>query len=148
MKYALDTNILLRLRQPEHEHHSACVAAIQTLKSQNYELCILPQNLYEFWVVATRPVENNGLGLDITQAEQELKLLKQLFSLYLDHPDIYEKWEKLIIDYQIKGKRAHDVKIIATMLTHNIQNLLTINIKDFQKFPEIQVINPLSSSPL
>ena len=32
----------------------------------------MPQNLYEFWVVAPRPVALNGLGSSAAQAEAEL----------------------------------------------------------------------------
>lgn len=144
MKYLLDTNILLRLRQPHHEHYQACFKAVSTLKTRNHELCIIPQNLYEYWVVATRPLENNGLGFTVSQAQKDLSQLKNLYSLYPDHPDTFEKWENLINNYQIKGKRAHDVRIIAAMLAHKISIILTLNIQDFEKFTEIETISPQS----
>lgn len=144
MKYLLDTNVLLRLRQPNHEHHQACFTAVSTLKTRNHELCIIPQNLYEYWVVATRPLESNGLGCTVSQAQKDINQLKNLYSLYPDHPDTLEKWENLISNYQIKGKRAHDVRIIAAMLAHKISIILTINTKDFEKFTEIQAISPQS----
>ncbi|WLT40643.1 PIN domain-containing protein (plasmid) [Synechocystis sp. B12] len=144
MKYILDTNILLRLRQPQHEHHQACLTAVTTLKADNHELCIISQNLYEYWVVATRPLENNGLGFTVSQAQKDLGQLKSLYSLYPDHPDTFAEWENLINHYQIKGKRAHDVRIIAAMLAHEIPIIVTINIQDFEKFTEIQAISPNS----
>jgi predicted nucleic acid-binding protein len=144
MKYLLDTNILLRQRQIDHLHHQVAVNAIKKLRANNHELCIFPQNLYEYWVVATRPTDVNGLGLEFDQAQKELELLKKLYSLHLDKPETFLQWEKLIITYQIKGKRSHDVKIIACMIVHQIENILTFNTDDFKKFTEIIAINPQS----
>jgi len=42
-------------------HHVATTAML-TLMHRGTQLCIIPQNLIEFWNVATRPVERNGLG--------------------------------------------------------------------------------------
>ncbi|NES65870.1 MAG: PIN domain nuclease, partial [Okeania sp. SIO2D1] len=99
MTYLLDTNILLRLRQTNHPQHSSVLKAILLLKKKQESLCIFPQNLREFWVVATRPVEVNGLGLDFQQALEEIQLLKTIFILYEDNPGIFQQWEMLIRKY-------------------------------------------------
>jgi hypothetical protein len=52
-------------------------------------LGIVPQNLIEFWAVATRPQVNNGLGMTIDEATTELMSLKALFVLFLDEPSIF-----------------------------------------------------------
>jgi hypothetical protein len=38
------------------------------LKKDGRSLHIAPQNLFELWVVAIRPVKQNGLGLTATAA--------------------------------------------------------------------------------
>jgi hypothetical protein len=45
------------------------------------DLHIVPQNLVELWVVATRPVAQNGLGLSTAEAAAELMRLKSMFLL-------------------------------------------------------------------
>jgi len=40
-------------------------AAVAGLRQRNIDLCIVPQNLVEFWAVATRPVANNGLYFQV-----------------------------------------------------------------------------------
>lgn len=62
--------------------------------------------------------------------------------MHLDQPETLLKWEKLITAYQVKGKRAHDVRLIASMMVHQISHILTFNTKDFEKFTEIQVFDP------
>lgn len=76
MSYLVDTNILLRLVQKNSPMHSDTQRAILMFKRQGELLYITPQNLIEFWAVATRPINSNGLGLSTAQAVQETQKLK------------------------------------------------------------------------
>ncbi|MFM7363849.1 MAG: type II toxin-antitoxin system VapC family toxin [Cuspidothrix sp.] len=144
MKYLVDTNILLRLVQKNSPMHLDTQRAILKLKKQGEFLCIIPQNIIEFWAVATRPLDKNGLGLSITQAEEESAKLKKIFILELDTPQIFTEWESLVIKYQVMGKQVHDARLAAAMLAHNITHLLTFNVDDFQRFSDIVVVDPRS----
>jgi predicted nucleic acid-binding protein len=144
MKYLVDTNILLRLVQKNSPMHLDAQRAIFTLKKQGVFLCIIPQNIIEFWAVATRPIEKNGLGLSINQAEEETEKVKKIFILKVDTPAIFAEWESLVIKYQVMGKQVHDARLVAAMLAHNITHLLTFNIDDFKRFSEIIVVEPRS----
>ncbi|MBE9235647.1 PIN domain-containing protein [Anabaena aphanizomenioides LEGE 00250] len=144
MKYLVDTNILLRLVQKNSPMHLDTQRAILTLKKQGNFLCIIPQNIIEFWAVATRPLDKNGLGLSITQAEEESEKLKKIFILELDTPQIFTEWESLVIKYQVMGKQVHDARLVAAMLAHNITHLLTFNVDDFKRFADIVVVDPRS----
>ena len=92
MSYLLDTNVLLRLAQSDHPMHSFAVNAITTLRRQEAFLCIMPQNLIEFWTVATRPFNVNGLGMSIETASQEVARMKRFFPLQSDRPEIFPLW--------------------------------------------------------
>jgi len=144
MKYLVDTNILLRLVQKNSPMHLDTQRAILMLKKQGDFLCIIPQNIIEFWAVATRPVDKNGLGLSITQAEEESEKLKKIFMLELDTPQIFTEWKSLVIKYQVMGKQVHDARLAAAMLAHNITHLLTFNFDDFKRFSDIVVVDPRS----
>lgn len=63
MSYLIDTNVLLRLAQPDHPMHQDALNAVTTLHQNEDILFIIPQNLIEFWAVATRPLSVNGLGM-------------------------------------------------------------------------------------
>lgn len=56
----IDTSTLLRALQPRHAQHETATRALEILPRQGKELHIVPQNLIELWVVATRPSEQNG----------------------------------------------------------------------------------------
>ena len=62
MSTLLDTNTLLRSTQLGHPMRPAAAGAITILRAQGEQLCLVPQNLYEYWVVCTRPAAQNGLG--------------------------------------------------------------------------------------
>jgi predicted nucleic acid-binding protein len=98
---------------------------------------IAPQNIYEFYVVATRPISANGLGLLAKEALYQIIELKKVFDLLPDTPDVYENWEKLLNDFEINGKTAHDARLVAFMQSHQIKQLFTLNVADFQRFEEI-----------
>ncbi|NJM90508.1 MAG: PIN domain nuclease, partial [Hydrococcus sp. RU_2_2] len=62
-------------------------------------LCIVPQNVGEFWNVYTRPLEKNGLGHSASEAEAEVQHLENLFELRLDTAEIYQEWRRILIEY-------------------------------------------------
>ncbi|MCY7273768.1 MAG: PIN domain nuclease, partial [Phormidesmis sp. CAN_BIN44] len=59
-----------------------------------------------------------------------------------DRPEIFPTWERLIQHYRVMGKQAHDTRLVAAMLVHNIPKILTFNVQDFLRFTEITVLDP------
>lgn len=118
MSYLIDTNVLLRVVQKSSPMHTDARRAFVTLRKQNEKLCIIPQNLIEFWVVATRPLASNGLGLTVDEAEKATNKLKRIFILFPDTPVIFNVWENLATKYQVMGKQAHDTRLVAAMIAH------------------------------
>ena len=142
MSWAVDTDVLLRTTDIGNAAQPIAEATLIALRRNGESLSIFPQNLIEFWAVATRPAVNNGLGLSIAQAESELNILKTMFVLLNDTPEIYSAWERIVIRYQVTGKQAHDARLVAAMELHNLSHLLTFNDNDFKRFTEITVVNP------
>lgn len=130
----LDTNILLAYINAQHPRHSAVRGRVEQLINAGYELLIAPQCVYEFYVVATRPITQNGLGLTHGDAEQHLQALTTVFTLLEDAPSTVSEWRTLCQAHQVSGKRAHDVRLIAWMVKHSVPELLTLNPNDFQAF--------------
>ncbi|MDZ4658775.1 MAG: PIN domain-containing protein [Bythopirellula sp.] len=139
----VDTNVLLRVVEHDHEHHVAAVASTTLLLERGCELCVVPQVHYEFWVVATRPLAKNGLGMSATEAEHELARLDQSFFRFLrDERLVYTYWRSLVQKYAIQGKAAHDARLVAAMQKHGVSQLLTFNGADFRRYFEIEVLDP------
>src|SRR5206468_7710820 len=97
MRILLDTNVLLRSVEPRHVQHQTSVDATDVLRQRGHDLFIVPQVLYEFWSVATRPIEQNGLGMAPEEAQAELLAIQRLFRLLRDERAVYAIWEQLVL---------------------------------------------------
>jgi predicted nucleic acid-binding protein len=148
MSVLVDTNVLLRAAQPESLDHVTAKAALVALRKQGTELCIVPQVIYEYWAVATRPKEANGLGMTVAEAENSVKQLPEDFSLRLDERGIFGHWQLLVTKHQVKSKNAHDARLVAAMLRHGLTRVLTFNGADFSRYAGIEVISPADQSAM
>lgn len=142
MSYLVDTNVLLRSSQRSHPMSAVADNAVSTLLTNGETLCVIPQNLIEFWAVATRPMANNGLELTIDQAQKEIAKLKTILKLLPDSLDIFNEWELLVIQHRVIGKPTHDARLVAAMNVHKLTHLLTFNTNDFKRFTSITAIDP------
>jgi predicted nucleic acid-binding protein len=73
MSVFVDTNILLRSIEVSDPKHAVAVRAVSQLMKTGEALIITPQIVAEFWNVATRPRERNGIGLTPSEAAKESK---------------------------------------------------------------------------
>lgn len=142
MLYLADTNIFLRLAEPKHPMHTEARSAINALAARGDSVCVVPQNIIEFWNVATRPSNKNGLDYTCQQTQTEVEKIEKLFHFILDTPAIYAEWKRLVIAHAVQGKQVHDTRIVAAMNIHGITHLLTYNKNDFGRFAGIVVVSP------
>lgn len=142
MNFLIDTNVLVRIQDVADTRHKEAIAAIELLKKDGHDCYIVPQILYEFWVVATRPLENNGLGMDSLRAQQAVNEWMSLFRLKLDERGLFAKWMNLVSAHHVRGKVSHDARLVAAMEKHSIVALLTFNVGDFSRFANIKVFSP------
>lgn len=142
MNYLADTNILTALVQRQSLRYLNARKTLTEIRKGGDAICIVPQSLIEFWAVATRPRDVNGLGLNAAQALLQVRKFKRYFILYDESGNIFNEWEKLVGKYNILGKNVHDARLVAAMIDHGIDSLITFNDKDFKRFDEIKVISP------
>jgi predicted nucleic acid-binding protein len=150
MRVLLDTNVLTRGAEPHEKNHQIAVDAVALLRLQGHELCLVAQNFYEYWVVSTRPLSQNGRGKSPGDVATEFVFLRPHFTLLPDQPTMLITWESLVTSYQVIGKQAHDARLVAAMLTHSVSLILTFNEQDFRRYPGIVPLapaNPLAGIP-
>ncbi len=144
MRILVDTNVLTRTADVAHPHHPVALAAMKIISARDDVPCIVPQNLYEFWVVCTRPVSENGLGMNTNIVRERIRDLKQALHFLDDVPGIVTVWEELAASYQVQGKSAHDARLIAAMTVHGLTDVLTFNHQHFRRYQGITVRAPES----
>lgn len=137
MRYLLDTSILCRLVRPDDPQHNEARKAVELLLVQHSRLFITPQVEREFWVVATRPGEQNGLGLRPDEAQEEMKAFERICSFLPDSPKVHENWRQLVVEHGVCGKEAHDAGHVAAMCSHKIENILTFDSADFRRYDKL-----------
>jgi len=138
----LDTNILLRFCNPTSPRHADVERAVARLRLRGDLPSITTQNIIEFWAVATRPVDVNGLNWSVQKTASEIDQLLNTFPLLKDSPDILLHWLTLVKAHDIKGKKVHDARLVATMQVHGVTHLLTFNTDDFKSYPNISLLHP------
>lgn len=140
--FIIDTNILLRFCDPASSRYALARQAVTKILAAGDQIYIVPQSLAEFWVVATRPTEINGLGWNTRKTRSEIEQLLDQFPLLEDTPAIFAHWLYLVTAQDIKGKKAHDARLVAAMRTHGATRLLTFNTDDFKSYSGITLVHP------
>jgi predicted nucleic acid-binding protein len=142
MAYLADTNCLLRWAQPQHPLYGIARLAVHELRQRGEGVFITPQNLIEFWNVATRPANRNGFGFTPAQADQELTRVELFFPVAPDTPAVYTAWRQLVLTVGVSGVQVHDARLVAVMRVHGLTHILTFNTSDFVRYPGINVVHP------
>lgn len=141
-RYLADTNVIVRWVLPHDPLSPAAVGAVDCLLRGGHEICVGHQNLVEFWAVATRPTEVNGLGMSPARAAEEVDKIQQFFPTLPDQAEVYDHWRELVGKYAVRGRQVFDARLVAVMLVHGLTHILTFNVDDFARFSEIEVIDP------
>jgi len=142
MTVVIDANVLLRLADTTAALHPVTLSALSALESQGHVLHTLPQSIYEFWVVASRPVRGNGLGLSAAECDGAVVAIETMFPVIPDPPALFVRWRALVVAHACHGKVAHDARYVAAMQAHGLTHLLTFNLADFTRFPGLSLLDP------
>ena len=143
MAIAVDANALLRFFQRSHPQHPVVRGAVRRLREAGENVCILPQNVVEYWNVATRPPSaRGGFGLTLREADHQVRIMERIFTLLPDTPDIHTEWRRLVVEAGVSGVQVHDARIAACLRVHGVTRLLTFNAKDFARYAGFVAVDP------
>lgn len=138
----LDTNILVYARATQSPFHQTALQAIQRLDNSGVEVWISRQVLREYLATLTRPqLFTNPLPID--RLIEDIRLFQTQFRVAEDDPKVTERLLTLMEQVPIGGRQVHDANIVATMQAYGIDQLLTHNVADFNRFSEFITVWPL-----
>jgi predicted nucleic acid-binding protein len=126
----VDTNVLLDATDRARPRH---LAALKILERRR-KLVFSAQIVREYLVVATRPVESNGLGLGLDHALENVAEFRRAIRLLPEEKPLLPALLDLLRAARVSGKAIHDALVIATMRVHRVRELLTSNHADFARF--------------
>lgn len=117
--------------------------SVAKLLANGERVCFTAQNIAEFWNVATRPADKNGIGLPVAIAQGEVAKIERLLTLLPDSPLAYAEWKRLVTRHTVQGVQVHDARLVALTAVHGVRRILTFNAGDFARY-DIEVLQPAS----
>ncbi len=130
----LDTNVLLSATDETRADHTDAVTALNRWPASGMALYTSGQILREYAAVATRPTGLNGLGMALPAALANVRTLRHRLRLLPEDAKVANRLLDLLDAVDCTGKQVHDANVVATMLVHGIDALVTSNIEDFARF--------------
>src|SRR5208282_2335377 len=95
----------------------------------------------EFWNVAPRPAEANGLGFSTEEVIDEVRSIENSLALLPDVPAIYDVWKQIVQDHGVRGVKVYDARLVAVMSVY-AESVLTFNVADFRRYRNISALHP------
>lgn len=132
----VDTNVLIYFNRPNMPQHMLAQSALARLQAEESPLWISPQILREYLAAATR-LQASGATLSMADAIVDVQDFRLAFNVTDDSPDTFDCLLSLLAVHPGAGKQVHDANLVASMLNHGINHLLTFNVADFRRFDKI-----------
>ena len=131
----IDTNILVNSRIPGAPHHVAARASLERAFEDPEPLRISRQVMREYLSVVTR---QQPWPVNITREDalDDVSRLIGTFEILEDGPVVTETLVALCREVSVGGQQIHDANIVATMLAHGEDRLLTFNVADFHRYSD------------
>ena len=140
---AVDSNILVYTHREESPWHNAALECVRRLAEGRIQWAIPWPCFHEFLAVTTHPrifAPPTPLELAIDQIEAWIE--SPSLVLLTEDPEYWPRFRSLIQSGQAAGPKIHDARIAAICLQNGVSELWTID-RDFSRFPELRVRNPL-----
>ena len=137
----LDTNVLLTATDESRPAHADANLIFRSGPQNGRHLGISGQVIREYLVVATRPLDVNGLGLDIDTAIGNIDAIRERTVFFEETEPVASHLLSLARTHALTGKCLHDAGVAATMSVHNISILVTDNSGDFAPFRDIHTVS-------
>ncbi len=132
----LDTNVLVAATDEARVECGQARSVLNQWSARGTALYVSGQILREYLVVATRPVEHNGLGLSRHNALRNALAFRERTRLLEETTKVVDRLCSLLQQVECTGKQIHDAQVVATMLAYGIRALVTTNVGDFKRFSD------------
>jgi len=73
----------------------------------------------------------------MSNAISDVRHFQSTFNVLDDDANVFERLLRLLTVHPGAGKQVHDANLVASMLNHGINYLLTFNVADFRRFDKI-----------
>jgi toxin-antitoxin system PIN domain toxin len=140
---AVDTNILVYAHRTDSPFHERARSALESLAAGARAWAIPWPCAHEFFAIVTHPRIYKTATPPET-AFAQLRALQALANLAFiaEAEDHLQHLEPLALTAKVQGGAIHDARVAAICLSHGVAELWSAD-RDFSRFPELAVSNPL-----
>lgn len=143
MKIFVDTNLFVYAVDALSPFHRAAGAFFDSIPEEHLEPRYSSQILVEFYSAVTKRAARPLTAA--VAAGETLRILHAPEFVKLPVDDVALKLTlALASKHGLRGVEIFDAQIVGTMLSHGVESLYTVNVRDFTRFEEIRAVNPLS----
>jgi hypothetical protein len=140
---AVDTNVLVFAHRRDSQWHEAAAKHVRSLAEGSGAWAIPWPCVYEFLAVATHPrVYDPPTKAPQAIAQVRAWMESPTLTLLAEGPAFEVRLFPTLTASGVVGPRVHDARIAALCLHHGVRELWTAD-RDFTRFPELEVRNPL-----
>ncbi len=139
----VDTNVLVHSHRRDSPFHETAARRIRALAEGQAPWAIAWPSIHEFIGIVTharifRPPST------ITQAIEQVECWLESPSLQVigEGPGYWDLLKGMLIAGRAVGPLVHDARVAAICRLHGVRTLWSAD-RDFSRFPEVEVVNPL-----
>lgn len=138
-KCFIDTNILVYFSYGKSDFHQRSKDKLKEL-TKSYQLFISNQVILEYINTITNEKVFKENAISIKEAVENIDLFLTFIELTSIQAD-YQRLRGNLLKTDIPRSKLFDMNIYATMIENQIDTILTVNMKDFELFKDIKVID-------
>jgi len=140
---ALDTNILVYAHREDSTWHQRALERVVELAEGRAPWAIPWPCIHEFLAIVTRPrIYDPPTPLETALDQVDAWLASPTLVMLAEAEGHWPQLRALLATGQVTGALVHDAKVAALCLHHGVRELWTAD-RDFGRFPEMVVRNPL-----
>lgn len=141
---AVDTNLLVYAHREDSSWHDEAYEVICELAEGVSPWAIPWPCIHEFLAIATHPrIFSPPTPLPKALAQVDAWLESPSLHLLSEQPGAWDSLRPLLVASKTIGPAVHDARIAALCLHHGVRELWTAD-RDFSRFGELRVRNPLT----
>jgi len=140
---AVDTNVLVYAHRRDAELHASAAEAVRSLAEGRAPWAIPWPCVHEFLAIVTHPRIFKGptkLAEALDQVDAWLE--SPSVALLSEGAGYLDRLAAVLRNSRVRGARVHDARIAALCLHHGVRELWSAD-RDFTRFPDLAVRNPL-----
>jgi predicted nucleic acid-binding protein len=84
--------------------------------------------------------------LRVGETDRLARVIERDFEFLPDSRQVHDRWRSLLVKHNIQGAQVHDARLAASMYVHGVGQILTINVRDFQRFDDLRIVHPAELS--